>query len=339
MKKYTIVLTLALAFVGAANAQFHKEGFEDVTLDSGNVINGSKGEKVFDFPSLTTGYSLKMPIQYDTSWGGYWSGGWAISKQIDGSAGPSDFMKHLYCAKPGNGSEKNANRKYVGKAFVVGMNGAYFLQKSTSNEGLVELDVTNSTYAYNSMKNGDNFAKKFGGTSGNDPDSFVLNIKFFVDTQYVKSKRIVLADFRFSDNSKDYILDTWQTVYLPTYFPEGFVDSITFELESSDNGQFGMNTPGFFCVDNIAYGHWLTTKKLNTLQAKVFPNPVKDIVEIQTQHPAKTMEVMDAVGRTVLTQSCDHRSNQLNVGNLSPGNYQVKVTTAVGQETATFVKQ
>jgi hypothetical protein len=71
----------------------------------------------------------------------------------------------------------------------------------------------------------------------------------------------------------------------------------------------------------------------------VFPNPVKDIVEIQTQHPAKTMEVMDAVGRTVLTQSCDHRSNQLNVGKLSPGNYQVKVTTAVGQETATFVKQ
>ncbi len=339
MKKYSIILVLGLAFIGTAKAQSIEEGFEDVVLDSGQVINGINGEKVFDFTKLPTGYSLKMPIQYDTSWGGYWSGGWAISKQIDGSTGPSNFIKHLYCAKPAFGSERNAKGKFNGKAFAVGMNGAYFIQNSTSNEGLYQIDVTNSTYAYNSMKNGDNFAKKFGGSTGNDADSFVLNIKFFVDTQYVKSKRVVLADFRFADNSKDYILDSWQTVNLPTYFPEGFVDSISFELESSDNGQFGMNTPGFFCVDNILYGHWLSAKKLNTLQAKVFPNPAKDVVEIQTQHPAKTIEVIDIAGRTVLFQPCDGRSNILNVSRFALGTYQVKVSTAVGQETASFLKQ
>ena len=339
MKKYTLFIAAAFVLVGATKAQFINEGFEEVTLDSGNVINGSKGEKEFKFRTVLNAYGPKMPIQYDTSWGGYWSGGWAISKQIDGSTGPSDFMKHLYCAKPAFGAERNASGKFIGKAFAVGMNGTYLLQNGTVCEGILSIDVANSTYAYNSMKNGDNFAKKFGGSTGNDADSFVLNIKFFVDTQFVNSKRVVLADFRFADNAKDYILDSWQTVNLPTYFPEGFVDSISFELESSDNGQFGMNTPGFFCVDNIVYGHWLSAKKLNTLQAKVFPNPAKDVVEIQTQHPAKTIEVIDIAGRTVLFQPCDGRSNTLNVSRFALGTYQVKVNTAVGQETATFVKQ
>lgn len=332
-------MAAALALVGATNAQFISEGFEEVTLDSGNVINGSKGEKEFKFRTVLNAYGPKMPIQYDTSWGGYWSGGWAISKQIDGSTGPSDFMKHLYCAKPAFGAERNASGKFMGKAFAVGMNGTYLLQNGTVCEGILSIDVANSTYAFNSMKNGDNFAKKFGGSTGNDADSFVLNIKFFVDTQFVNSKRVVLADFRFADNAKDYILDSWQTVNLPTYFPEGFVDSISFELESSDNGQFGMNTPGFFCVDNIVYGHWLSAKKLNPLQAKVFPNPAKDLVEIQTQHPAKTIEVIDVAGRTVLLQPCDGRSNTLNVSRFALGTYQVKVNTAVGQETASFVNQ
>ena len=332
-------MAAAFALVGATKAQFISEGFEEVTLDSGKVINGSKGEKEFKFRTVLNAYGPKMPIQYDTSWGGYWSGGWAISKQIDGSTGPSDFMKHLYCAKPAFGSERNASGKFIGKAFAVGMNGTYLLQNGTVCEGILSIDVANSTYASNSMKNGDNFAKKFGGSTGNDADSFVLNIKFFVDTQFVNSKRVVLADFRFTDNAKDYILDSWQTVNLPTYFPEGFVDSISFELESSDNGQFGMNTPGFFCVDNIVYGHWLSAKKLNTLQAKIFPNPAKDVVEIQTQLPAKTIEVIDVAGRTVLFQSCDGRSNTLNLSRFALGTYQVKVSTAVGQETASFVKQ
>jgi hypothetical protein len=34
--------------------------------------------------------------------------------------------------------------------------------------------VTNTTYAYNSMRDGDMFAKKFGGPTGNDPDWYKL---------------------------------------------------------------------------------------------------------------------------------------------------------------------
>ena len=37
-------------------------------------------------------------------------------------------------------------------------------------------NVTNTTYAALSMLNGDEFAKKFGGASGNDPDWFALSV-------------------------------------------------------------------------------------------------------------------------------------------------------------------
>ena len=344
MKKYSIILSLALVFVGAAKAQFHKEGFEDVTLDSGQVMNGKKGEKAFVVPSSGNPFQMKMPILYDTSWGGYWAGGWAISQKIDGSTGPSDFTKHLYCAKPGFGAEKNAKGEYIGKGFAVGMNGSYIklnLQSIPKNvgRGMMALEIANSTYAFNSIKNGDNFAKKFGGSTGNDADSFVLKINFFVDTLKVGTKRVILADYRFTDNSKDFILGTWERVVVPNYFPEGAPDSITFELESSDNGQFGMNTPGFFCLDEVIIGQWGSVRHINTLQAKVFPNPAKDILEIQTQNKPTQIEVVDVTGRMMYSQTCDSRSAHLNVANWSPGTYQVKVTTAVGQETATFVKQ
>jgi hypothetical protein len=344
MKKYSMIMAAAFTLVGAAKAQFHKEGFEDVVLDSGQVINGKNGEKAFVVPTNGSPFQMKLPILYDTSWGGYWAGGWAISKQIDGSVGPSDFTKHLYCAKPGFGAEKNSKGEYIGKGFAVGMNGSYIklnmgLIPGNVGRGMMSLEIANSTYAYNSIKNGDNFAKKFGGSTGNDADSFVLKINFFVDTLKVGSKRVILADYRFADNSKDFILGTWERVIVPNYFPEGAPDSITFELESSDNGQFGMNTPGFFCLDGVLIAQWGSVKNINTLQAKVFPNPANDIVEIQAQNTPNKVEVVDVAGRIIYTQACDSRYAHLNVANWSPGTYQVKVTTVVGQETATFVKQ
>ena len=342
MKKYIIAIAVSLASLQGVNAQEVRQGFETVPLDSGEVINGKNGEKSFDILGAVPNYVLKMPMQYDTSWGGYWSGGWAISKKIDGSSGPSDFSKHLYCAKPGYGAEPFYQGQHLGKTFAVGMNGAYWLQQSRANEGVMSFYVTNSTYAYNSMKNGDNFAKKFGGASGNDADSFVLNIQFFVDTNLVANKKVVLADYRFSDNSKDYILDSWQIVDLPTYFPAGFVDSISFELQSSDNGQFGMNTPGFFCVDRIVCGHWLGTKKQTKIAAQVYPNPATDVLQLQCGSQISHVEVYNALGQSVNVKNIKNlgaKSVDLNVANLATGSYWIKAHTQQGVVSTLFIKQ
>ncbi|MDP2337269.1 MAG: DUF4465 domain-containing protein, partial [Bacteroidota bacterium] len=63
--------------------------------------------------------------------------------------------------------------------------------------------VTNSTYAYLSMKNGDPFAKKFGGPSGNDNDWLILTIEGFDSGNKLTGKvETFLADFAFSFNTE-----------------------------------------------------------------------------------------------------------------------------------------
>ena len=45
-----------------------------------------------------------------------------------------------------------------------------------AGSNIVSIEVNNTTYAYLSMRDGNPFAKKFGGPSGNDPDYFKLTI-------------------------------------------------------------------------------------------------------------------------------------------------------------------
>ena len=241
IKMRALSLIIVLMGASAVSGQSVTEGFETMPMDSGTVLNGSRGER--DILLHPKGpFVSHMPVLWDTSFGGYWAAGWAVSRKLDGSGGASDFAKHLYCAKPGQGSEKNMAGKYDGKAFAIGMNGSFLVSEAGPSSGILGFKIANTTFAYNSMKSGDAFAKKFGGASGNDADSFVLKISAFHKGQFLFSKRVILADFRFADNAKDYILDSWAIVDLS--MPQNEVgprDSFVFELMSSDNGQFGMN--------------------------------------------------------------------------------------------------
>ncbi len=108
--------------------------------------------------------------------------------------------------------------------------------------------VTNSTYAYLSMLNGDAYSKKFGGVSGNDTDWFKLTIIGYHYPYSPDTTQFYLADYRFANNSMDYIIKDWTWVDLTGF---GAVDSMGFILSSTDNGTWGMNTPAYFCVDNL----------------------------------------------------------------------------------------
>lgn len=49
-------------------------------------------------------------------------------------------------------------------------------------------------------------------------------------------------------------------------------------MESSDVGEYGMNTPAYFCIDNFS-ATTITSSDLIFMEdagANVFPNPVKD---------------------------------------------------------------
>ena len=109
--------------------------------------------------------------------------------------------------------------------------------------------INNSTYSYYSMRDGDQFAKKFGGVSGDDADWFKLTVTGWLNGQAKNDTvNFMLADFTFTDNSQDYILNEWTWLDLQVL---GNVDSLQFSLSSSDAGQWGMNTPAYFVLDNF----------------------------------------------------------------------------------------
>ena len=106
--------------------------------------------------------------------------------------------------------------------------------------------ITNSAYAYSSMKNGDSFARKF--TTG---DWFLLTIIGTHSDGTSSTVEAYLADLRDADTTKHYILDSWKWVDLSSL---GEVKSLRFDLSSSDVGQWGMNTPAYVCIDNLGAG-------------------------------------------------------------------------------------
>jgi len=340
IKMRALSLIIALMGASAVSGQFITEGFETMPMDSGTVLNGSRGER--DILLHPKGpFASHMPVLWDTSFGGYWAAGWAVSRKLDGSGGASDFAKHLYCAKPVHGSEKKMAGKYDGKAFAIGMNGSFFISEAGPSSGILGFKIANTTFAYNSMKSGDAFAKKFGGVSGNDADSFVLKISAFHKGQFLFSKRVILADFRFANNAKDYILDSWAIVDLS--MPQNEVgprDSFFFELMSSDNGQFGMNTPGFFAIDEVIAARWLGVNAVNRLTAKVYPNPAYDVVSIETKGAILDLQVHNAIGELVYqTKNCGGMIHQINIKSWAEGVYTISASTVNGAESSVIVKR
>lgn len=112
--------------------------------------------------------------------------------------------------------------------------------------------VTNTTTAFYSMNDGDMFAKKFGGSTGNDPDFFEVIFTGYTGQDATGgttgSVTFRLADFTFSDNSLDYIVQQWTLVDLT---PLGSASSIQLSFASSDVGAFGINTPTYVALDNL----------------------------------------------------------------------------------------
>ncbi len=181
-----------------------------------------------------------FPNFYSSDFGGYWGGGWAYSSMRDTTTAG---FTNLYSAITGIGFDGSQN-------YAVGtFNPIINIGPAAIGKVMSGLYITNATYAALSMRDGDAFAKKFGGDTGNDPDWFKITLRVYSQGALSSdSVDMYLADFRFMDNDSDYILNTWEWVDLTSL---GNSDSLQIYLSSSDNGAFGMNTPAYFCIDDF----------------------------------------------------------------------------------------
>jgi len=232
MKKlFTLLLLLITLNI---NAQVY---FEDV-VTVGEFVNDSSPDAGFTIDNLF------FPNTYDADFD-FWTG-WAISATTDVTTSGFTNQYSSIVGEGADGSSAYAVSFASPESYVT-----LDTEQTTGMLTIPSVHFTNSTYAYLSMRDGDAFAKKFGGETGDDPDFFLLTIKTYAENELQDSIPFYLADYRFEDNSQDYILDEWEEVT----FSNVEIDSITFGLSSSDNSMFGMNTPAYFCAD--AFGNTL----------------------------------------------------------------------------------
>ncbi len=324
MKKTILLFTLIL-LANTLNAQeLTLAHFENFFLDQEGHLNGIDGSGGFESGNIF------LPNNYNFQFDA-WSG-WSITNVTDNTT-PSYLNQ--YSAITGIG-ELNSNNYATAYAYdPVHIN----LINEAKGKALEGMYLTNSTYAYWSMKDGDSFTKKFGGVTGNDPDYFLLTIRAYLNGQLSsESIEFYLADYRFEDNSQDYIIDEWTHIDLSSL---GNVDSLQCTLSSSDVGDFGMNNPAYFCVDNIT-----TTDApigINTptptFDLAIYPNPSTNFCSFNWTQGTGIVRILDIQGRVGLTQNLKNGLNQVSLATLPSGTYVLQLQTENGMASKKVVKQ
>jgi hypothetical protein len=231
MKKIYISLFFAAAGVVAANAQVAT--FEDIEIgDEGHMSVSTEADD--DRTEFTSGsYTFATGCMHDWDYW-YWFG---YANQTETTYTTLDDQWRNIVGGGYNGS---AN---YGVAFCAAFNGPCYVTVPGDEGAVVPgFYITNSAYAYTSMLNGDGVAKKFGLG-----DWFKLTVTGYdADEEEIGSKEYYLADLR--DAATAYIINDWRYVDLSGL---GMVKTIGFELTSSDEGDYGMNTPAYFCFDDF----------------------------------------------------------------------------------------
>lgn len=206
--------------------------FEELMPDSTGYWNGSDTVGFFKSGNATFPNSFTYWDGGFTSWYGF---GWSTLTDVSTQGYENQYS--CYAGEGADGSE----------VFAVISIGDTIVFKVP--ERVDRISLANTTYAALSMKNGDGFAKKFGGADGSDPDFFRLVIKGINIYEEVTGEiSFDLADFTSNDPSEDYISEGWTEIPLDGL---GYVKKLAFSFDSSDKGDWGINTPMYACIDNI----------------------------------------------------------------------------------------
>ncbi|OJV29821.1 MAG: hypothetical protein BGO32_11780 [Bacteroidetes bacterium 37-13] len=256
MNKIYLFLSAICTFSFSVNAQvvytFENLSVAADSFTSSKNLNGGFGDSLVYFHSF-----------WDTAYGGYWGNGFVPSSKQD-IVTPG--FSNQYSAITGSG--------YSSSTYAVNYgSGSIKLSGNAAGKNVKGFYITNTTYAYLSMKDGDGFAKKFGGTNGTDSDYFYVTVKGYLNgTQKTDTVNFYLADYRFADSTQDYILSDWAWVNLAAL---GNIDSLSFQYTSSDTGSLGINTPVYFAMDNFTFYDGITAlNEVENINASVYPNPI-----------------------------------------------------------------
>lgn len=228
--------------------------FEDVDK---NFLAGptSYGENLYphysgDNPPKYLGYkdpTTGLFFHTTTSGYGFASGGLVISNWNDKQTAGFGNQTSVYYGDHNekNGGNNNSSTFVVGFAPTMGEPNSYMIFQEEDKEYILESAYfTNNTYAVLSMTDGDGFARAH---SYENKDFFKLIIIGY-DLQGEKTGQVECYLSDFTEEDRMGILKEWVKTDLSSL---GKVNKIAFQMESSDGSGYWMNTPAYFCMDDI----------------------------------------------------------------------------------------
>jgi len=83
------------------------------------------------------------------------------------------------------------------------------------------------------------------------------------------------------------------------------------------------------------YQSYLGVNDLKKIQVKIYPNPARNVINITSDKPVKSIEIYDVLGRLIKTDT----KNNINVSELSKGNYFIKIKTGDQELIEKFIKE
>lgn len=310
LKKMFLCVSLSLGLIYSSKSQVIN--FEDLSLPPDSFWNGS------DFSGgFNSGIYAHFPNNFVDYGGGFtaWDG-FSYSNKLNDSL--QDF-NNMYSCYAGQQLSSSSIFGLSFNSIDWNTNAVIPTEISFTVPAVPQsIWITNSTYAALTIKYGNSFSKIFGGTSCNDPDWFLLDIIGYNDTIVTDTVHFYLADYRFSDNLQDYIIKEWTEVGLSTL---GQITKLDFVLSSSDTGSYGMNTPAFFCFDNLN-GNFITKiTNISTNLLSIYPNPTTDKVYFNKEVSNLTM--CNLSGKIIYSNS--HKINSIDLTSFDSGIYFIKM--------------
>lgn len=204
-------------------------GFEKIVLGENGYMNDASYEEedlVFENKFDATYYS--------------WSG-FAISNLTDTVTAGWGNQYSVYGNGGANGSKqfaivyKNSDENYQEI-------GALITSDDRESFCPVSAYFALTTYTYLSMRDGDSYAKKFA-----DGDWYCVTLRGYDKAgNKVSEKEIYAADYR---DGKRIMFDKWTKVSLEDM---GKVSSLRLFFSGSDSGAWGLNTPAYIAIDDLA---------------------------------------------------------------------------------------
>lgn len=181
----------------------------------------------------------------------FWNGGIAISQWNDLATAGDGNQCSVFYKDPATGFGGNNGSRTFGVGMIAeGVMGPDYMTElkfeSGAEKNFSHVYVSNSTYVALAMKDGYGVASPLTYEDGSWAKLIIRGHK--ADGTITAVKEFYLADFRTAGAGG--IVTGWHKIDLLSL---GRINGLSLNMESSDVGAWGMNTPAYICIDDVAY--------------------------------------------------------------------------------------